>query len=473
MRPYLFIVLLFAISCSTNDQSIQEDPSNMTLNFEIPDSLSDQVILTQISGDLISPPIDTIILDEEGKGSSSLEIDYPQYIQMETGDIYRSIFIGPEGGLTVRVDTSKQTLVYKGHYAKENTYLEEIRNNKRLKRYGWNSGDKVSLDSFKTKLDQYFSVKKELLDSFFPSPSDQENQFYDLRLIELKAFKNYGLLSFINGKFKGEEFNEVFIQNIDKDFLDYEKMIPYLGNDYVLYLYNRSMIDYWGIQKYGNEWQAQKTKRGHYTLALEIAEEQYPSSLKQKIIENRLFALTQMVDYYSSKYPSIPFLLNKYGNLLGEMKKQELENNLRNRIQKSIAYEKGKPFPVLTLLNDKGEEVKTSQEDNIPVLYDIWASWCGPCIKNFPHVKELEEKYQGKLKVISVSLDNDPEDHLKALQKLEVPGNAHLWAEGGFKSDFAKFFQIIAIPTYILTDPKGNIAEFGHLNKVYEAVEKL
>src|SRR4051794_26142513 len=40
------------------------------------------------------------------------------------------------------------------------------------------------------------------------------------------------------------------------------------------------------------------------------------------------------------------------------------------------------------------------------VLIDFWATWCGPCVKKFPHLVELHKKYAGKDVVcMSVSLD--------------------------------------------------------------------
>ena len=40
-------------------------------------------------------------------------------------------------------------------------------------------------------------------------------------------------------------------------------------------------------------------------------------------------------------------------------------------------------------------------------MVDAWATWCGPCKENFPHVVEMHQKYAGKgLAVVSLSLDD-------------------------------------------------------------------
>jgi thiol-disulfide isomerase/thioredoxin len=93
------------------------------------------------------------------------------------------------------------------------------------------------------------------------------------------------------------------------------------------------------------------------------------------------------------------------------------------------------------------------------VYVDIWATWCGPCMREAPYFIKLTEEYKGKdIVFIGISIDV-PKDKPKWEKYLEEKGihGVQLFASNGWSSEVAKFYQVKSIPRFLLFDKTGNI----------------
>jgi peroxiredoxin len=115
----------------------------------------------------------------------------------------------------------------------------------------------------------------------------------------------------------------------------------------------------------------------------------------------------------------------------------------------------GKNFPRFPK-NTKDINGKVLNLDNFKnkiVLIDFWATWCMPCIKELPNVKNAYEKFKEKgFEIISISLDNDKNAYEKFIKKENMTW-LHVFDGNGWESELSKFFYIKSIPaTFLLKD---------------------
>ncbi|NNC73298.1 MAG: TlpA family protein disulfide reductase [Sphingomonadaceae bacterium] len=70
----------------------------------------------------------------------------------------------------------------------------------------------------------------------------------------------------------------------------------------------------------------------------------------------------------------------------------------------SIDY-RGMAAPDLAFQNPEGEAIRLSDFEGQPLLVNLWATWCAPCIAEMPTLDRLAEEYDGQIKVLTISQD--------------------------------------------------------------------
>ncbi len=59
-------------------------------------------------------------------------------------------------------------------------------------------------------------------------------------------------------------------------------------------------------------------------------------------------------------------------------------------------------------------------EAKIPVLIDLWAPWCGPCLMQGPIIEEVAKEFEGKIKVGKLNVDENRQTAMK-YQIMSIP----------------------------------------------------
>ena len=102
-----------------------------------------------------------------------------------------------------------------------------------------------------------------------------------------------------------------------------------------------------------------------------------------------------------------------------------------------------------------GKKIKLSSFKGKVVLFDYWATWCGPCVAMIPHERTLANRLANKpFALLSVSVDDDKATVTEFHEREKMPWN-HWW-EGPTGSN-VKLFKVRSFPTLFLIDAKGVI----------------
>ncbi len=112
--------------------------------------------------------------------------------------------------------------------------------------------------------------------------------------------------------------------------------------------------------------------------------------------------------------------------------------------------------PDFTLPDLTGQSVSFANFEGHWRLVNFWASWCVPCVKEFPSMLNLVEKLEGKLMVMAISNDHD-EVELRSFLKSFPQAEARfvvLWDRDRLVSSL---FGTQILPESYIIDPEGRI----------------
>jgi thiol-disulfide isomerase/thioredoxin len=118
----------------------------------------------------------------------------------------------------------------------------------------------------------------------------------------------------------------------------------------------------------------------------------------------------------------------------------------------------GKPLDIHFTAVD-GREVDLKKLKGKVVLVDFWATWCGPCVAELPHVKDAYEKLHGKgFEIVGISFDKDKEKlkNFTSTEKMPWPQyfDGKVW-----ENKIGQEYGINSIPAMWLVDKKGNLRD--------------
>lgn len=153
----------------------------------------------------------------------------------------------------------------------------------------------------------------------------------------------------------------------------------------------------------------------------------------------------------------IDTIQNLYNNISNNIKNSYLGREIENELQNYYGSKIGVYAPDFSLIDEEGKIVKLSSLKGKYVLLDFWASWCAPCIEEFPSLKEIFNEYKDNLEILGISRDENLENWRNAIFKYEIG----FWKQFSLKQNNNSILEqqyfVNAIPVKILINPEGII----------------
>lgn len=388
---------------------------------------------------------ETLDVSEDGSFIDTIQVKENNYVLF---DGKNPVFMYLDSGFNINVSYDVKdfdsTISITGEGSEISNYLITKRE---IEKNGFgNAKETYTLDedSFKDKIktikkeqDSVLNNSKGISKDFIAKEMRNTHYFY-LRLLTdyESAYKHFT---------KNEDFK------VSDDFLSELNDLDYQNEeDYNFSMYYRALIK-------DNFREAAKKLSIQDSLTSDEAYFKVLSSIENKTVKNGL--LFDFANYNLNYSQDIETF---YKTFIENSTDEKNNASITEKYDKLTALNEGKPSPEFTnYKNYDGSTTSLADFRGKYVYIDVWATWCGPCIREIPSLKKVEQQYHGKnIEFVSISIDK-VSDFKKWKTMVTEKGlkGVQVFADNDWNSSFVKEYQIQGIPRFILIDPKGNIVK--------------
>lgn len=374
--------------------------------------------------------------DEKGVATFQFNNAQSEYAELYLGRQRKLIFLDPKADLTVSFDvnTFQDAIQFVGTTAPINTYL----NSGKINFFTYKECN-VKEGAFILRSDSLYNANLKVLNG----QKGLSKEFVKLEKNRLK-YSSYQAFTIYPQAY----------QYLTKDE-SYQPSEAYYNKLKSLFVADASLLNL----------SAYKSFLGAYVEAM--AMQNAPKSNTESSARVAKYVDANIADAALKQYliNEIVYGLVGYNGLDGQdelvalfhknVKDQNLVNKFNELAAKWEALRAGKPSPSFACQDINGKTVSLADLKGKFVYIDVWATWCGPCRGELPHLKKLEKEYGEKdIYFVSISCDQNKKAWEDMVTKQELKGIQLIF---GKDDAFSKDYMINGIPRFILLDREGKI----------------
>jgi len=457
------LALLTMFACT------QQNPNQVTLSGTIENPVGNEVLVS------FDKQTDTLKLDETGKFTGIITVAKSGYASLIQGKESTKMFLIPGQNLQVSIDTKEfdETIAYTGENEKINNYLAKncLANEK------MNLNPRVLFaleeEAFIAKTDSVYKVKLQLLADLkteAPKLNPEFEKLENARLlyswaINYNSYPGYHAYLSRNKEYKPSEKIEAYKNKIDLNQAELLELSEY-KNFISAYIGGKA-------NKLMEKDESYEKNMTGYTKAKFAAIQQNANN--KEVVGYLTFATT--LTYIDREGANVDQeIMDKFKEICTN---QEWIKKVQEKVAKWSKLAKGQPAFDFNGQDIEGKKVALSDLKGKYVYVDVWATWCGPCRGELPHLEKLEKEFHGKnVAFVSMSVDTNKEAWKKMVSEKQMKG-IQLHAAKAFKSSICKDYMINGIPRFMLFDMEGNIINVnaprpsGNIKEVLNKLENI
>ena len=432
MKKYLIFLVFIFISCS------KDNNTRITFSGNIRNNSEDLLKVSNYNSTLKQQiPIDSL-----GNFRGLVEVETDGYYFFQVGRSYTTVRFKKGQNVHVSIDASDffKSIIYSGDLKKENNY-----NVSKSKLRANLVGD--TKEYFVVPLNDFLPKIEKTRDTLFSLLANSELSQKDTEL-EKKLIK-YEYLQTYNNYKKFYNYHKKVDPVLPDDYFD-----PILGmntDDDEIFRYSRAYRNLI-IENFRLSSKIALSKDTSLTI-IDFVKNKI-SDLKSADIRGQIASM--LIREIKEENENID---DDYDKIMTLLASDRMKEKLTLRYKSAISTTSGTASVDFNYENFDGGSISLQELRGKLLYIDVWATWCGPCIKEMPALKELVKEYAKKdIEFVSISIDgkNDYDKWKKMVPEKNV-GGIQLYDAEGLDSDFMKAFSVSLIPRFMMIDSEGKI----------------